>query len=341
MDNGKLEYGAYQAVNNCVKVQPEDNVVIITDNVTEYISDELFKCCERITPGNTQVFIMENYGDRPDDGSNPLKFPENTIGQAMDKADVSFYCASAKKGELPSFRTPMTAHVTSNPKLRHAHMPGISRLLMETGMNVDYSKVQELSAKLYNIVKNAKVIKVTTPAGTDFTTYFDTSWKWIISDGDIKAEDWSNLPDGEVFTCAKEIPEGIIVVDGVLGDFFCSEYGSLENSPITIKIKDSRVADMQCSNKKLLSEFKQHLKIDKNGNRIGEFAIGTNTGLSKLVGNLLQDEKFPGIHVAFGHGYPGKTGSDWNSDVHVDAVLCNCTITVEDKVIMKDGNFLI
>ena len=313
MDNGKLEYGAYQAVNNCVKVQPEDNVVIITDNVTEYISDELFKCCERITPGNTQVFIMENYGDRPDDGSNPLKFPENTIGQAMDKADVSFYCASAKKGELPSFRTPMTAHVTSNPKLRHAHMPGISRLLMETGMNVDYSKVQELSAKLYNIVKNAKVIKVTTPAGTDFTTYFDTSWKWIISDGDIKAEDWSNLPDGEVFTCAKEIPEGIIVVDGVLGDFFCSEYGSLENSPITIKIKDSRVADMQCSNKKLLSEFKQHLKIDKNGNRIGEFAIGTNTGLSKLVGNLLQDEKFPGIHVAFGHGYPGKTGSDWNS----------------------------
>ncbi len=341
MDNGKLEYGAYQAVNNCVKVQPEDNVVIITDNVTEYISDELFKCCERITPGNTQVFIMENYGDRPDDGSNPLKFPENTIGQAMDKADVSFYCASAKKGELPSFRTPMTAHVTSNPKLRHAHMPGISRLLMETGMNVDYSKVQELSAKLYNIVKNAKVIKVTTPAGTDFTTYFDTSWKWIISDGDIKAEDWSNLPDGEVFTCAKEIPEGIIVVDGVLGDFFCSEYGSLENSPITIKIKDSRVADMQCSNKKLLSEFKQHLKIDKNGNRIGEFAIGTNTGLSKLVGNLLQDEKFPGIHVAFGHGYPEKTGSDWNSDVHVDAVLCNCTITVEDKVIMKDGNFLI
>ena len=341
MDNGKLEYGAYQAVNNCVKVQPEDNVVIITDNVTEYIADELFKCCERITPGNTQVFIMENYGDRPDDGSNPLKFPENTIGQAMDKADVSFYCASAKKGELPSFRTPMTAHVTSNPKLRHAHMPGISRLLMETGMNVDYSKVQELSAKLYNIVKNAKVIKVTTPAGTDFTTYFDTSWKWIISDGDIKAEDWSNLPDGEVFTCAKEIPEGIIVVDGVLGDFFCSEYGSLENSPITIKIKDSRVADMQCSNKKLLSEFKQHLKIDKNGNRIGEFAIGTNTGLSKLVGNLLQDEKFPGIHVAFGHGYPEKTGSDWNSDVHVDAVLCNCTITVEDKVIMKDGNFLI
>ena len=340
MDNSKLEYGAYQAVNNCLKVQAGEKVVIITDNVTEYIANELFKCCEEISPGNTQVFIMENYGNRPDDGSNPLKFPAE-IGIAMDEADVSFYSASAKKGELPSFRVPMTEHVTSNQKLRHAHMPGISRQLMEEGMNVDYSKVQELSAKLYNIVKNAKVIKVTTPAGTDFTTYFNTSWKWIISDGDIKADDWSNLPDGEVFTCAKEIPEGIIVVDGVLGDFFCPEYGSLENSPITINIKDSRVVNMECSNKKLLNEFEQHLKIDENGNRIGEFAIGTNTGLSNLVGNLLQDEKFPGIHVAFGHGYPEKTGSNWNSDVHVDAVLRNCTITVEDKVIMKDGKFLI
>ena len=59
---------------------------------------------------------------------------------------------------------------------------------MESGMNVDYSKVQELSAKLYNIVKDARVIKVTTPAGTDITAYFNTDWKWIISDGDIKSE---------------------------------------------------------------------------------------------------------------------------------------------------------
>ncbi len=91
----------------------------------------------------------------------------------------------------------------------------------------------------------------------------------------------------------------------------------------------------------MISEFEQHLKIDKNGNRIGKFAIVTNTGLSNLVGNLLQDEKFSGIHVAFGHEYPEKTGSDWNSDIHVDAVLRNCTITVENKVIMKDEKFLI
>ena len=47
MDNSKLEYGAYQAVNNCVKVKPEEKVVIITDHITKYIADELFKFSEK------------------------------------------------------------------------------------------------------------------------------------------------------------------------------------------------------------------------------------------------------------------------------------------------------
>ena len=337
----RLEYGAYQAVNNCVKIQPDEKVVIITDSITKFIADELLRFSEEITPGSTKMFIMEDFGNRPDDGNNPLKFPEHIIGKALDTADVSFYCASAKKGELSSFRTPVMKHTQTNPKLRHAHMPGITRLLMEIGMNVDYNKVHKLSKKVFDIVKNAKTIRVTTPAGTDFTAHFNPSWQWVISDGNIKPKEWTNLPDGEVFTCVENIPEGTIVVDGVLGDFFCAEYGSLKNNPITVKIKDSRVVDVQCSNKKLQSDFKQHLKTDRNGDRIGEFAIGTNTGLTELVGNLLQDEKFPGIHVAFGHGYPEKTGSDWNSSVHVDAVLCNCTIIVENTTIMKDGKFLI
>ena len=337
----KLEYGAYQAVYNCVKVKADEKIVIITDIAKKNIANEIYKFCEEISPKNTKLFVMEDFGERSEDGINPLKFPEESIGKAMDKADVSFYCAGAKKGELPSFRVPMCSHVDTNEQLRHAHMPGINIQLMETGMNVDYNKVQELSAKIFNIVDNAEKIQVTTPAGTDFTTYFNTSWKWIISDGNIQADNWSNLPDGEVFTCIKDIPEGKIVIDGVLGDFFCEKYGLLDKTPLTVTIKNGRVGSSECVNKELLEEFNNHLKIDKNGSRIGEFAIGTNTGLADFVGNLLQDEKFPGIHVAFGHGYPDKTGSDWNSDVHVDAVLKNCTIEVDGNPIMIDGKFVI
>ncbi|MDQ7824583.1 MAG: aminopeptidase [Candidatus Eremiobacteraeota bacterium] len=336
-----LEYGAMQAVKNCVRVAPGEKVVLITDRDTKHIAGEIYRQLETVTPGNTRMFIMEDFGDRPDDGSAPLHFPAE-IAKAMEEegVTVSFYAARGKKGELPSFRSPMIK-IAERRKLRHGHMPNITDLLMTTGMAVDYAKVQEISRKVFEMVKKARFIKVTTPSGTDFTAEFHPGWRWLVSDGHITAEKWSNLPDGEVFTCVYRIPEGKIVVDGVLGDYFCEKYGVLEETPVTLQVKDGRVTDVQCKNGQLLKELTEYMKQDENANRIGEFAIGTNIGLDRLVGNLLQDEKFPGIHIAIGHGYPEKTGSDWNSEAHVDGVMKNPTIIVDGTPLMERGKFLL
>jgi leucyl aminopeptidase (aminopeptidase T) len=337
---GTISYGAEQAVKNCVQVQPGEKIVIITDDSAGHIAAEIAKFATEISPGNLHLFQMEDFGDRPDDGSNPLAFPD-AIGQELATAEVSFYCAAGKKGELQSFRIPMIKQIEKNPKLRHAHMPGIDDQLMCTGMAVDYAQVQKMCRKVYDIVTAATQITVTNPAGSDFTAQFNPDWRWVISDGLIRAEDWSNLPDGEVFTCVKQISQGVVVVDGVLGDYFSEEYGLLEKTPITMEIKNSRVVKLECENDKLVRDFSTYMKQDQNANRVGEFAIGTNVGLKELVGNLLQDEKFPGIHIAVGHGYPEKTGSDFESQAHCDAVLKNTTIVVEGETIMKEGTFTI
>jgi len=335
---GTISYGAEQAVKNCVRLAAGEQTVIITDQGAGHIAKEIDRHAESISPGNVRTFVMEDFGERPDDGSHPLAFP-GEIGQALAQADVSFYCASGKKGELKSFRTPMLKIVEANQRLRHAHMPGIDDVLMTTGMAVDYTAVQEMCRKVYDIVDTAGTITVTNPAGTDITATFNPDWKWIISDGLIRPEKWTNLPDGEVFTCVKEIERGVVVVDGSLGDFFSQKYGLLQDTPLTMEIKDSRVVKVSCDNEELAAEFRNYIKQDENANRVGEFAIGTNIGLERLVGNLLQDEKFPGTHVAIGHGYPDKTGSDWSSDAHCDAVLKNTTIVVDGREIMTDGKF--
>jgi len=337
---GSISYGAEQAVKNCVRLQGGEKTVIITDHDAGHIAAEIARHAEAISPGNVHNFIMEEFGERPEDGSAPLAFPD-AIGRALAEADVSFYSASGKKGELKSFRIPMLETVEANAKLRHAHMPGIDDVLMTTGMAVDYAAVQDMCRKVYDIASKARSITVTNPAGTNVTAHFNPEWKWIISDGQIKPTKWSNLPDGEVFTCVKGIDEGVVVVDGILGDFFGSKYGLLENTPLTMEIKDSRVVNVSCANEELAAEFREYMKQDENADRVGEFAIGTNIGLEKLVGNLLQDEKFPGIHIAIGHGYPEKTGSDWASEAHCDAVLKNTTIVVDDQTIMVDGTFKI
>ena len=334
----KLEKGAYQAVNVCVQLKPGERVVIITDNKTKKVADVIKKEAERVSPGNTSVFVMEDFGERPEDGSNPLKFPDK-IKKEIEKADVSFYAAQTKKGELQSFRQPMLKLITGSK--RHAHMPNINSLLMETGMCADYKKIQEISRRVYEIVKKAKEIKVTTPTGTRLIAEFSQKMKWVSYDGIInKPGFWSNLPDGEVATCVLNI-EGIVVVDGVLGDYFSKKYGLLEKTPVTLKIENGRVISVRCDNQELVKDLKEYMKQDENANRIGEFAIGTNLSLNKLVGVLLQDEKFPGVHIAIGHGYPEKTGADWNSKAHVDAVLKNPTIDVDGRIIMKNGRFLI
>ena len=60
-----------------------------------------------------------------------------------------------------------------------------------------------------------------------------------------------------------------------------------------------------------------------------------------MIGHILQDEKFPGIHVAFGDPYGAHTGADWTSTTHIDVVATRFDIWVDDRQIMADGKFLI
>jgi leucyl aminopeptidase (aminopeptidase T) len=313
-------------------------VVIITDHKTESLADAVKQQAEALG-ASVNKFIMEDFGPRPDDGSTPLPFPE-AIGEALAGAQVSFYIAAGKPGELQTFRVPMLKKLDAHG-LRHAHMPNFVEKMMSTGMAADYEAIQKISREVYDIVHQAREIRVTTPAGTDLTARFDPKYKWIISDGNIRAGHWSNLPDGEVFTAPVDA-NGPVVVDGCLGDFFNAKYGVLTETPLSYELKGGRAVEgsVRCENAELKREFEEYtFGTDENSNRLGEFAIGTNVGLTELIGNLLQDEKFPGIHLALGSPYPDKTGMEWDSKAHNDGILRSPTIVVDGRTIMKDGTF--
>jgi len=80
---------------------------------------------------------------------------------------------------------------------------------------------------------------------------------------------------------------------------------------------------------------------DENSNRVGEFAIGTNIALSNVIGHILQDEKLPTVHIAFGHPYSLHTGAKWQSTTHIDCVSIKCSIWFDDEQVMDKGRFLI
>ena len=105
-----------------------------------------------------------------------------------------------------------------------------------------------------------------------------------------------------------------------------------------IRVKSPEVSS---DNKELEQEFWAYTHTDENSDQVGEFAIGTNIELTHVIGQILQDEKFPGIHIAFGNPYGEHTGAKWYSSTHIDVVGTKFDIWVDGRQIMEKGRFLI
>lgn len=338
----KLQKGAKTAIEQCIRVKKTDKVLIITDQDTLEVGNALIEAAN-ILAKQTRMLRIEDYTKRP-----AKKLPRRLV---MDieyfKPTVAIYAAQGKPGELPLFRKPLIEIFEDNPKCKYAHMIAITKELMEDGLNKDYDRVYKVTHKVKDIVEKAYKIKVTDKHGTNFTAEFDKKIRWVAGDGRIRYEEWTNLPSGETFTSPKTANGKF--VGWILTDYFSEKYGPLKQ-PLTVYVKDGYITQIRtpkdASDKleQIKEEFKEYVTENKNGDRVGEFGIGTLVGLEKLVGNALQDEKFPGVHIAFGHTYPKKTGQTWDAPTHVDVIGKDATIIVYGpegrQIIMKDGKYI-
>ena len=327
--DAELVPGARNAVRVCLRLKAEERITIITDEATREIAAALQAEVEEIGSEHA-VFVLENYETRP-----LTKMPQIILDD-LAQSQVSIFCAQTQRGELGS-RVQMS-DVVNKKRIRHAHMVNINRQIMLEGMRADFNAVDELSQRLVERARRARRITCRTPRGTDFEAEFSPKLKWLKTSGIITPDKWGNLPGGEIFTSPANT-RGIFVVDGVVGDYLCQKYGDLHDSPLTIEVADNRIVDLRCENKQLLEEFRAYTSTDENSNRVGEFAVGTNTACTHIIGNILQDEKIPGIHVAFGHPYAEHTGADWFSKTHIDCVGRDFDIWFDGEQIMEAGKF--
>jgi aminopeptidase len=327
----ELSPGARNAVNTCLRIQPSEKVTLITDNacrdIAASIAQELLKLGSPF-----KAFVLEDLAPRP------LTDLPSEIADDMETSDVSIFAVHVQRNELKS-RMQMT-DIVNRRKMRHAHMVNINHQIMLEGMRADYNKVDALSRKVIDIVTSAKEIRATNPAGSDFTARLNPDYRWIKTSGIISRDKWGNLPGGEVFTTPGEV-NGTCVVDGVVGDYLCEKYQDLARQPLTIRMKNNRITEVSSDNKELEQEFWAYTHTDENSDLVGEFAIGTNIELKHVIGQILQDEKFPGIHIAFGNPYGEHTGAKWYSSTHIDVVGTKFDIWVDGRQIMERGHFLI
>src|SRR5271166_5302000 len=325
----ELMPGAKNAVDVCLGVAPGEHVALIADELSRSVAASLeLAIADR--GGKSIGMLLEDLGSRP-----MGKAPELVL-DALETADVGILCMTPQPGELGARMA--IVKIVERRQIRYAHMVGVTPEIMQQGMRADYLKVDKLSDKLRDRMLRAETLTVKTEAGTNIAAHFDRGLDWVKTSGLISPRYWSNLPAGEVFTTPATV-DGTFVCDASAGDHFNGKYGDLQTTPLVLTIEGARLTKAECARKDLEAEFWSYCHTDENSDRVGELAFGTNLGLSQMIGILLQDEKFPGVHIAFGDPYGSQTHADWKSRTHVDVLTRRCDVWIDDDQVIEKGRY--
>jgi aminopeptidase len=327
----ELTEGARNAIETCLAIQPRERVALVADGASSAVAASLQAALDA-AGARADAILVEDVATRP------LASAPAAILDALGRADAGILCVQPLEGELKA-RMAIVALVERR-MMRYAHMVGVTPRIMMEGMRADYRLVDRLSDCLRDRMRRASRLRVSTPGGTAFTATFNPAWDWVKTSGLISTRYWSNLPAGEVFTTPASV-DGVFVCDGPAGDYFGPKYGDLHETPLTLQIERGRLLAVDCPRQDLQREFWDYCHADEHSDRVGELAFGTNLGVDRMIGVLLQDEKVPGVHIAFGDPYGSQTGADWKSTTHVDVLTRACDVWIDDEQVIAGGRYLL
>ena len=323
--------GAQNAVRTCLAIRAGERVALIADEASVPVAASLEAALAE-QGARADCISIEAVAGRP------LRAAPQAVLDALEAADAGILCIQPREGELGA-RMTIVATVERR-RIRYAHMVGVTPRIMREGLRADYRLVDSLSQQLCERMQRARSLSVKTRAGTDFVATFDPAMAWVKTSGLINPRYWSNLPAGEVFTTPRSV-DGTFICDGTAGDYFNAKYGSLETTPMVLEIRDGRLVRAECARADLQKDFWNYCHTDGNSDRVGELAFGTNYGLREMIGILLQDEKVPGVHLAFGDPYGSQTHAEWTSRTHVDVLTRGCDVWIDSDQVIAEGQYLL
>ena len=192
-----------------------------------------------------------------------------------------------------------------------------------------WQRLHDRQQKLVDWLRGKEQVHVTAP-DTELTLSI-AGRTFINSDGT------KNMPSGEVYTGPVEDS-----VEGHVRFTYPAIEAGREVEDVQLWFEGGKVVKATAAKGEAF--LRGTIDTDEGSCRVGEFAIGTNTGITRFTRNILFDEKIGGsFHLALGAGYP-ETGSQNRSAIHWD-MICDLrqggAISVDDQLIYRNGEFLL
>jgi len=316
----KLYSVATKILNESVKLKAGENVCIVTDTNTFEIG-EIFASCVSAMEAEP---VLLTINPRKNHGVEP----PSIVAAAMKAADVVLQ--------------PITYAITHTNATKEALesgarvlvMRGVTKELMLYGaVGADYLEIDRVSELVKEKMTAGKRVKVTTPTGTNLTLSIEGR-KAITLTGIVKgAGTFAAMPDGEAAIAPVEgTAEGILVIDHTMDNL------GLLDEPIRMTVEGGNVTSIEGG--KSAMKLKQLVEeADDGATNIAEFAIGTNPN-ARFIGNMAEDKKAEGtVHIAIGDSH--VIGGQVESSIHLDGLLLEPTVYIDDECVIEKGNLLI
>jgi leucyl aminopeptidase (aminopeptidase T) len=304
-----------KTLETCLGIRKGETVLVLSDSEMVEVSSIIREALLKIS----REFIFMEISPRRIHGA---ELP-HAVAATMASSDVVI---GATKKSIT--HTEATRRAVENGA-RVASMPGITvDMLVSGGMTADYPKVAKAARSVSDVLSKGNTIEIKTSLGTEFKA--DVSARRGYADTGLLREngDFGNLPGGEGFIApVEEKSNGRIFFDGPIAS------SGLSHEPILVEVVDGCV--VKTSNPELRGVFKDF----EGASCVCEIGIGVNPK-ARLIGNILEDEKVLGTaHVAFGNNT--NFGGKIDAKVHLDGIIKNPTILVDEELIAKEGSLLL
>lgn len=322
MNQTLMARGADKVVSTCVKVQPEEQVLIVTEASKLEIAKAIAAAVYRVGAEPAVMVMMPRETDSQE--------PPKTIAAAMKASDA--------------FISVVNKSITHTHAVKDAVQNGsrgvvltqfTEEMLIHGGIEGDFEEAKVVCKAVASALAGAKEIHLTTANGTDLR-YSAEGRRGNALYCMVEKGEFSTIPTVEANVSPLEgTANGVIVADGSIPYI---GIGILDE-PVRLLVKDGRIQSIEGGKqaKQLAKDLES--KQDPNVYNIAEMGLGLNPKCH-FMGFMLEDEGVYGTaHIGIGTSI--TLGGTVKAACHYDLIMKDATVEADGRFILKNGEVVL
>jgi 2,5-dihydroxypyridine 5,6-dioxygenase len=325
----ELTKTAYKLMHDQVKLKKGESVLITTDSVSNFrVAEEIAKISDAL--GGKVMLAWHSTPKGYGEVTLPY-LPEPLIACA-DKADVWIEL----NNQWLLYSSFWNKAVT-NGRTRQVMLGGLSveQMVRCIGM-VDIEAQEAFQSRVVEMTKSAKRIRITNEAGTDVE--FQNDPERPVNSELLYDRPGAHFLLGQIgWAPIEESINGKIAIDGAISGGGDAELGVLDET-ITYHVEKGVIKEISGGKKaKVIRDWFTSLD-DPNMYIAAHVCYGFNPN-ARLEGTTTEDERVWGsTEWGFGYQGPNYSGGDAReAKSHIDGICLDCTVYLDDLVILENG----